>query len=383
MVKDNQAARTFLVSPLEWGLGHATRLSALIDRLLALGHRVVIAADGLPWRFFAERYPNLPLERLPIRQIRYAKQKRGFFLYLLWQIPGFLYSVRQSRKKIHDLVSRYHPDFILADNRYGFHHPQVPSVFITHQLRPMPPKGWRWLHSLTGRLHLASLRAFDEIWVADFADEPVAGRLAQIPWKNNKIRYIGPLSWLTGFHAAPQPVPALPDILVLLSGPEPHRSLLEERLLHLLAPLSELRITLLRGQPQGTGQPAGSRKHGAVSIFDHLPGDQIAWLIRHTPKIICRAGVVTLYDLAVLQRPALMIPTSGQTEQEYVAQHWHERRMGHCLAEKDLSLDAVMAFDPQAYRVFPDHHSGYPDVALIQLLQRAQNPAGGGPGQPG
>lgn len=367
--------KRFLVSPLEWGLGHATRLSAIVDILLRNNHEVILVADGLPYHFLAEKFPDLPIERLPLKTIRYSRKRNGFFFKLALQIPGFLWSVKKTKRAINDLVDKYQPDCLIADNRYGFCHPGVPSIFITHQLRPMPPKHLRWLQSLVGRLHLMALRKFDQIWVADYAREGVAGKLSTIPWTNKKIRYIGPVSWLK--HQAQPLANSTPeyDLLVMLSGPEPHRSILEKKLLHLLGDLPDTRILILRGLPGNTQIPPEVMRKGSIRMVNHLSGSDIARYILTTPKIICRAGVVTIFDLAVLQRPALLIPTAGQTEQEYVANDLSHRGYVQTIAEKDLDITAIKNFDPASCRIFPDTDAHQTESVIIRLLQPAQNPA--------
>jgi len=242
MKTPSPVTKNILVSPLEWGLGHATRLSSIIDELLKTNHRVVIAADGLPFNFLQKRFPQLVIEKLPLKQIVYAQNKRSFFLKLFTQMPAFIRSVKGSKSKIDQLVKKYKIDLIISDNRYGFIHPDIPSVFITHQLRPMPPRPWRWGQSVFGYFHLFLLRKYKFIWVADFeGEENVVGRLSEIPWRNKRIRHIGPQTWLRKFEPNIKNTHLEYDILVMLSGPEPHRTELEKKLWN-------LRNTLMTGQ---------------------------------------------------------------------------------------------------------------------------------------
>jgi UDP-N-acetylglucosamine:LPS N-acetylglucosamine transferase len=44
-------------------------------------------------------------------------------------------------------------------------------------------------------------------------------------------------------------------------------------------------------------------------------------LIREAGIIVCRPGYSTLMDLAALGRNAVLVPTPGQTEQEYLAEY--------------------------------------------------------------
>lgn len=353
MEKPTQSSRNILLSPLEWGLGHATRLSSIVEELLNDNHMVIIAADGLPYNFLQKRFPQLIIERVPLKQIVYAQSKRGFFFKLMAQMPAFFRSIKNTQRTIDLLVKKYNIDLIISDNRYGFIHPDIPSVFITHQLRPMPPKPWRCCQSIFGYFHLWLLRKYQFIWVADFeGEENVVGKLSRIPWKNKRIRHIGPQSWLRKFETNLENKPPEYDILVMLSGPEPHRTELEKKLLSILRDLPDKKIIVLQGLPESKSESPLDDSKGSIRIVNHLPGEQITELIKNTPTIICRAGVVTVFDLSVLQRPALLIPTPGQTEQEYVAEYLDKKGYFSYIDQSRLSLEKIIDYENSHHKTF-------------------------------
>ena len=58
-----------------------------------------------------------------------------------------------------------------------------------------------------------------------------------------------------------------------------------------------------------------------VKLLSHLDTQNLEDLLVSTPTIICRSGYSTLMDLVSLDKKAILIPTPGQTEQEYLAEN--------------------------------------------------------------
>ncbi len=358
-----------LVSPLEWGLGHATRLGRIIELLLQKNMDVVIAADGLPYNFLSEQFPDLPIERLPMKQVKYSKGRQGFFLKLLIQIPGLFFSIQRNKKLLNHLVEKYQIDFIISDNRYGFIHPKVPSVFVTGQLRPLPPKMFRFLHSVFGRLHLWMLRKYEFIWVSDYEGEAnITGSLSRIPWGNKKIRYIHPLSWLEDKKPISKDPNSPYDILIMLSGPEPQRSQIEEKILKDFK-ASPQKILLLQGLPKKSNQIGHDVQIGNLRVVNHLPGDQILWHMQNTKTLICRAGTTTIFDLVVLGKPALLIPTPGQTEQEYIAGRLDKEGYFMSVRQEDFGIHNLEEYQQRKFIKFPTPQKDKFESALAEFIR--------------
>ncbi|MBL7751853.1 MAG: hypothetical protein JNN29_10720, partial [Chitinophagaceae bacterium] len=144
------------------------------------------------------------------------------------------------------------------------------------------------------------------------------------------LRYIGPLSRFT-YNAA---VPETNRLLIILSGPEPGRTIWEEKLMREIAAYTHP-ITLIRGLPRG-GKPLTSFPH--LEVFDHLPAHQLQTAIEKAEWIIARAGYSTIMDLTTLQKKAILIPTPGQSEQEYVANYLQKKGIFFSERENSFSL---------------------------------------------
>ncbi len=365
---DKDKKPSVLVGPLEWGLGHATRLSAIISKLEAKNWKIYIAADGLPYNFLSQQFPDLTHIRLPFTSVRYTPSKKGFFMKLLWQLPSILRAIRRTRKTVKHLVAAHEIDLIIADNRYGFTHKTIPSVFITHQLRPRPPALLSAFDSLFFRwVHQHMIKDFDYWWVPDYAGEVnVCGRLSHLPWQHKKIRHIDPVSWLTQFEPNPHdPSPEI-ELLFLLSGPEPQRSLLEQQALEILID-APYRSVILQGLPHPVGEKAFKVQQGNCLLYNHLPGPAIAHLLRSTPKIVCRAGVVTVFDLVALGLPALLIPSPGQTEQEYVVKKLSREGFFDYCDQQDLTAERIEVFRNKSFKSFPKPDETLQDQVIAEL----------------
>lgn len=310
-----------LIAPLDWGLGHTTRCIPLIAYLRSLGHQVFAAASGASARLLSDNFPGLTLLPLEGYQIQYSKYKNAFAAKIIVQIPKILAAIRKEHQWLAGQQNVHGFDLIIADNRYGLYHGNVPSVIMTHQLQILSGKG-AWADRLLQKMHYPLLEKFNACWVVDEAGaNNLSGKLAH-PWTIPvNADYIGLLSQFT----VPQPPTANVEkpghILILLSGPEPMRGQLETILLQQAMALPEYRFSFVAGNPLGAVRkdlPAH------LTYVTHLNAAELLPELNQASLVICRSGYSTLMDLAVLGKKALLIPTPGQTEQEYLAGHLHQ-----------------------------------------------------------
>jgi UDP:flavonoid glycosyltransferase YjiC (YdhE family) len=337
-----------LLSPLDWGLGHASRCVPLVRALRAAGHEVVLCAAGGGLELLRGEFPGLTFEEAPGHAMRYARRRALLAPWLMAQVPLFLLSARRDRKLAEALVRKHGAGLVIADGRYGFRSRAVPSVFVTHQLDIIPP-GPAWLRALVRpvlrRLNRRALRAFSEVWVPDFAGEPnLSGELghpvdsARVPWP--RAEYIGPLDRFAEENGNDATGSEAIDILAMVSGPEPQRTLFEEKLRSALDALPGTRV-LVRGKPgaAATSSPEAVAP-GALTVFDHLPGARLRALMRGARAVVCRSGYTTVMELAGLARTGILfVATPGQSEQEYLAEH-AERAALAARMNQDALIDA-------------------------------------------
>ncbi len=303
-----------LMAPLNWGLGHATRCIPIVQNYLNNGHEVVIVADGAPAILLKNRFPELRLLELSSYPIQYSRRK-GQVIAMLRNMPGIIKGILHEHRWLNKLLSDEHFDSVISDNRFGMWNKKVHSVYITHQLMIRMPLALRWLEPIAWLLHRSIINRYSECWIPDYKGTPnLSGALAHLYPLPSNAHFIGPLSRLEGANIQTQPI----GTLLLVSGPEPQRQLLEDEL---IAKRSELQnpIVLVRGLP-GTVHIPGIN---GMKVHNHLPDHELASLIKGANAIHCRSGYSTIMDLAALQclNKARFIPTPGQPEQEYLARY--------------------------------------------------------------
>jgi predicted glycosyltransferase len=307
-----------LVCPLDWGIGHATRCVPIIRHLLEQNHEVVIAADSRPLEFLRDYFPDLEFIRMPGFRISYPSGNK-MIMKMMFQAPAILSNIYKEYRHLGNIIKDNSIDVVISDNRFGLWSDKVYSVYITHQLMIKAPEKMKWAEPLLHRLHRWFISHYDECWVPDLPGENnLSGDLShKYPFPENGF-YTGILSRFDkpGKEPVPGDLDKAPELLVMLSGPEPQRTIMENIILEGLARQKDSDAVILQGLP-------GSYKEASplpgVSVFNHLPDAEIRRLIRHSGVIICRPGYSTLMDLVTMGRSALLVPTPGQTEQEYLA----------------------------------------------------------------
>ena len=327
-----------LVAPLDWGLGHATRCIPIIKELVNQKCETIIATSGAQKTLLRVEFPSLTFVELPGYDIKFGKNRAFTIFRLLASIPKILIRIKREKAWLKAFVSREKPDLIISDNRYGLAIPGVCCVFVTHQLLIKTPFG-QWADRLLQRINYRFIRRFSRCWVPDVENGGgLAGELSH-PAKMPVIptRYIG---WLSRFGNAPKDVVGEDYILVLLSGPEPQRMLLETLVLEQAAGCAH-RMLLVRGLPEGGGKLNGMPE--GMVIYDHLPAAQLQRVIRQATVVIARPGYSTLMDLARLEKNAVLVPTPGQTEQEYLGKRLAANGWAVCMEQRKFSLTSALS----------------------------------------
>lgn len=322
-----------LVAPLNWGLGHATRCVPLIEKLSALGAEVVLAGYSAVFDFFSKRFPGYPLILLPDHVVNYQSRGRHLILPVIKGLPGYAVSLYREHQALQQMVKEYSIGFILSDNRYGLWHPEIPSVLMTHQINISVNGLWKLGTPFLRMMTRWFFSHFHEIWIPDFPEWPgLAGKLSHPQKTSQHYRYIGPLSRFK----QPAPVAENPayDFLAILSGPEPQRTLLENILIRIFLN-GPGKTVILRGIP---GNEDIIRKSPFLTLIPHLPDSELYLLIRQSRQIICRSGYSSLMDLYALQRGAVLVPTPGQPEQEYLARLHSQQSGFRVLTQQEMEV---------------------------------------------
>ena len=313
----------YLVAPLNWGLGHASRCVPLVRRFLDEGHEIILGGDGESLTLLRKHFPKLRYVYLAPLNLRYSKGKRQVFA-MLRALPQLISWAFKDHVLLKAVLREEHFDKVISDNRFGLYCKDVNCVYMTHQLHIKLPNGWRWAEPLVERLHACIYRHFDEVWVPDYEDlaHSLAGELSHIKHPAAYIRYIGPLSRFN--NQAPLSDGQF-DIVAVLSGLEPHRTLLEQEIVTRFAGKRET-VLIVEGL---LNKPNTRIKRGNITIVPYLNDDELTAALLGAKHIIARSGYSTIMDLHALgyikskienrKSKIELIPTPGQPEQEYLA----------------------------------------------------------------
>lgn len=256
-------------------------------------------------------------------------------LRLMSAIPKILIRIKQEKVWLEHLAVREELDLVISDNRYGLNIPGIPCVFITHQLLIKTPFG-TWADRVLQSLNYRAIRRFSRCWVPDIAIGGLAGELSH-PQRMPPIptRYIG---WLSRFGSSAD-APTQPLLLVLLSGPEPQRTLLEKEMFRqarVMASTPVYRMVVIRGLPRGGDHPQNLPSW--ITLHHHLPAKALEPLLRDAALVVSRPGYSSVMDLERLGKRALFIPTPGQTEQEYLGPYLAAKGWAYCVDQHAFSL---------------------------------------------
>ena len=368
MARADQAEKAvkprILVAPLDWGLGHATRCIPIIRELMVQGAEVCIAGEGAQQRLLQQEFPHLQFLELPGYRVRYGKSGPQLVSHLLYQAPSILRSIRDEQQWLHSLLATERIDGLISDNRYGLHHPALPSIFITHQLLIKTPWG-RLTDQLLQRKNYQYIEKFSACWVPDTAAAPgLAGELSH-PAKRPRVplSYIGPLSrFEKRGHKGEE------DLLIIISGPEPQRSLFEALLLPQLS-ATGMPALLVRGLPEATELPDPIPN---ISMHNHLSAEALEAEIDRAGLVIARSGYSTVMDLARMGKKAVFVPTPGQTEQEYLARQLDQNKMAYSFTQKEFNLVGAISTAQSERRLREPQGENRLPAAIAKLLEMAR-----------
>ncbi|MEO8820516.1 MAG: glycosyltransferase [Ginsengibacter sp.] len=321
-----------LVAPLDWGLGHATRCIPIINQLILLGCTVYIVADKKNFSLLKKEFPQTVFLRYKGYEIAYSRQKKFLFLKLIFQLPKVILRVLLEKKWLKNIVKKYSIDAVISDNRFGMHNKNIPSIYITHQLSVKT--GNRFFDTIAQKIHYYFIRRFTTCWVPDFEKNGLAGELSHPKNLPANSIYIGPLSRFTQVPDAE----ILNDLLIIISGPEPQRTIFEKEILEQIKGFKQ-KIIFIRGLPSEDQKPGN---FDGVKIENHVPGEELNKLMAESKIIISRSGYTTVMDLATSNKKAILIPTPGQTEQEYLAEYLIEKKYFLTENQEDFSIQDLL-----------------------------------------
>ncbi len=330
--------KNILIAPLDWGLGHATRCMPLIDLLIKKGHKVFIAGNGDSFYLLKEEYPYLSFYEFPGYNITYAVGKNAAF-HALMQTPKILKTIQKENKVVAEIIDKEKIDLIISDNRYGVRNTKVKSIFICHQIALQAPKFASFMNPVFLRLHLKQIQKFDALWIPDEENENnLSGKLSHDITFKIPTTYIGIKSRFLNFKNEQSFIEKIDfSILVVLSGPEPQRSFLENELKKKLQNI-HAKILVVKGK---TAEQKTEIENNITTI-NYLNTNDLYVALQKAKTIICRSGYSTIMDLAILGKKAILIPAEGQTEQEYLSKILSAKGFAVECKQDDLNIENAL-----------------------------------------
>jgi hypothetical protein len=306
------------------------------------GHSVAFAGNEWQRKYISETFPGIETIHLDGYDVTYSKRGSGFMFSLFTQMPRLVKTIRKEHEWLENLTKSRHFDGIISDNRYGLFHSKIPSVMMTHQLLAQSGMG-EAVDQVLRRMHYRYIQRFWSCWVVDVEGEPnLSGKLAHPGVIPKNAQYIGLLSQLAEEKRAKREGEHL---LVLLSGPEPQRSILSEKLWEQVQGYDG-KVVFVEGS-NGARKPSAIPPH--ITYYTQLTKADLVPLIAGATMVVCRSGYSTLMDLVAMNKQAILIPTPGQTEQEYLGKHLHKEGVFYSVPQKRLNLAQAL----QDTKLFP------------------------------
>jgi predicted glycosyltransferase len=311
--------KKILFSPLNWGLGHAVRSVPVLHELTSQGSDIILAGDGLSFEFLKQEFPSCKHIPLSSFKIKYSKSNSQVMAMIL-AFPKIVLSFIKDHRQLQHIIDSEKIDLVISDNRFGFFSKKCPCVYITHQLTIRMPSNLYYLEPFFRKIHQKLITRYTYCWIPDEKDFPnLSGSLSHCGQLPFNTEFIGILSRFTKKDTSFES-PAF-DYLFLLSGVEPQRSILEEKI------ISGWKAFIQETNFQGI-LVRGIEKHSVMlaplpnlKIYNQLSGNELESVLNNSNVIVCRSGYTSIMELASLGKKTILVPTPGQPEQEYLGRY--------------------------------------------------------------
>lgn len=337
-----------LVAPLDWGLGHATRCIPVIYELLKQKCEVWLAGERAQEALLRQEFPDLPFLNLEGYRVRYSRSAAGMVWSMFSQSRKILRGIRSENEWLKKRVAEHGFDAVISDNRYGLYHDDIPCIFITHQLTIKSPLG-TWSERLLQKRNYKYIGRFTECWIPDREGEVNAAGDLSHPVKKPAapLKYIGLLSRFANSAGSAQSLPVSSSLLIILSGPEPQRSILEEKIIREIAHYPGT-ANIVRGLPLSARLVPSTN---SIKFYNHLPAKELKEAMEQAEYIISRSGYSSVMDMITLRKKSIIVPTPGQTEQEYLGRYLSQKKWALCISQRDFTFTSAL----ERAKDFPYH----------------------------
>ncbi len=354
-----------LFAPLNWGLGHAVRSIPILKALSASGFEIILAGNGFSLEFLRREFPDWQYFVLPSFEMRYSRGKSQV-IPVLKALPKIIIASWKEHCQLQHLVRDNNIDVVISDNRFGLFNKNCVSVYITHQLTIPLPAGFRFLTPFVRKLHRMVISNYTYCWIPD---EPgnfnLSGNLSHNQILPENARFVGILSRFQKETSLNETKKRY-DFLFLLSGIEPQRTMLEEKIIALFQENSSRKAVLVRGI---SCEKESVKRVGELTIVDQVPEKELKSLLEVSEVVVCRSGYTSVMELAALSKRAVLIPTPGQPEQEYLAAYLAAYPLFSCIKQDELTFPRLLLAVESTCNQSLSFSSGLLTGAIQDLIQ--------------
>jgi len=314
-----------------WGLGHATRSLPVIRKLLDEDNELTIISNGRSLELLKQELGNnIEYIDIPDYPMLLSENARQFMAKSVVYWPIFIRKMQSGLNKLTKMLETRACDYIISDARYDIYSKKIPSFFISHQVRIMNPLRIKMFETGSEIFNLFFFKRFRGVIVPDYKEDNLSGDLSHNLKRldEKKIHYVGVLSDFKKKNTKKDI-----DYLISISGPEPQRTILEKKLLPQVDQLEgNIIITL------GKTEQKDSLKKENIKTYSFLTKEKREDFLNRAKLVISRSGYSTILDLSVIGAKALMTPTPGQIEQEYLAQYHNNKGTFYSVNQNKIDL---------------------------------------------
>ena len=325
--------KNILVCLLDWGLGHASRCIPIIHAFKENGHKIIIATSGRALLMLKKEFPELDFLEFPGFSVTYPSDG-SMVLKMFKTIPRFFIELINEHRILKKIIEQKSIDIVISDHRYGLWNKDVKTILIIHQVMIKCPKILKFMELPFYFFTTFFMKKFSECWIPDVEEkENLSGELSHKYKLPANTRFIGHLSRFYNKNLKSENEYSS-DLLIILSGPEPQRTIFEEIIFVQLKD-TKIKTIVVRGLPEENKKYLLANH---IQVFSSLPTDELIKYLFNTHLVICRSGYSSIMDLIAMKKNALLVPTPGQTEQEYLAKYLKEKNRFYSVKQKDFNL---------------------------------------------
>ena len=353
--------KRILFAIMGWGLGHATRCMPIIRSLMKENH-VILASNGFSTILLQQEFPTLKCIDYPDYEVKYPKNKIMLLPLIALQLPSIIIKLIKEYLQTQKVINDEKIDIIISDSRYGVYSKGAPAYFIIHQLRFQLSGIFKFIEFLGEWFNFFMFRHYNAIIIPDVKMFPnLTGDLTHTGKISNhpKLHYLGVFCSVAKLNIEEDI-----DYLFSVSGPEIQRTLFEEIILDQISHIPGKKVVVL-------GKPADIQSYDDIEnteIYSHVNREKQNELLNRAKFVVCRSGYTTVMELVTLKKSALMIPTPGQTEQEYLARHYQSTGIFHIAMQDGLDILSELNKIKNSVRPRMDHIPVNDTEAIRRLL---------------